>query len=66
MISEYYLYEDEIDTESLVDGIYAGYTASLGDPYTAYYGEEETEELMESLSGEFGGIGLHIETRGRG
>lgn len=66
VISEYYLYEDEIDTESLVDGIYAGYTASLGDHYTAYYGEEETEELMESLSGEFGGIGATISKRADG
>ena len=66
VISEYYLYEDEIDTESLVDGIYAGYTASLGDPYTAYYGEEETEELMESLSGEFGGIGATISKHADG
>ena len=36
VISKYYLYEDEINTEDLVEGIYAGYEASLGDPYTAY------------------------------
>ena len=60
VISQYYLYEDEIDTEALVEGIYAGYTASLGDPYTTYYDEEATREFMKSISGEFGGIGATV------
>lgn len=60
VIEQYYLYEDEIDTEDLVEGIYSGYTASLGDPYTTYYDEEATREFMESVSGEFGGIGAGI------
>ena len=59
VISKYYLYEDEIDTEDLVEGIYAGYTASLGDPYTAYY----DEEFMKSISGEFGGIGATVSKK---
>ena len=60
VISQYYLYEDEIDAEALVEGIYAGYTASLGDPYTTYYDEEATREFMKSINGEFGGIGATI------
>ena len=63
VISKYYLYEDEIDTEDLVEGIYAGYTASLGDPYTAYYDEESTREFMKSISGEFGGIGATVSKK---
>ena len=63
VISKYYLYEDEIDTEELVEGIYAGYTASLGDPYTAYYDEEATREFMKSISGEFGGIGATVSKK---
>ena len=63
VISKYYLYEDEIDTEDLVEGIYAGYTASLGDPYTAYYDEEATREFMKSISGEFGGIGATVSKK---
>ena len=63
VISKYYLYEDEIDTENLVEGIYAGYTASLGDPYTAYYDEESTREFMKSISGEFGGIGATVSKK---
>lgn len=63
VISKYYLYEDEIDTEDLVEGIYAGYAASLGDPYTAYYDEETTREFMKSISGEFGGIGATVSKK---
>ena len=57
LIDRYYLYEDEIDEDDLIDGIYSGYASALGDPYTVYYGEEETEALFESTSGEFSGIG---------
>lgn len=57
LIEEYYLYEDDIDEDALVDGIYSGYADALGDPYTVYYDEEETEALYESTSGEFSGIG---------
>lgn len=63
VIEKYYLYEDEIDAEDLVEGIYAGYTASLGDPYTTYYDEETTREFMKSVSGEFGGIGATVSKK---
>ena len=63
VISQYYLYEDEIDAEALVEGIYAGYTASLGDPYTTYYDEEATREFMKSINGEFGGIGATVSKK---
>ncbi len=57
LIEEYYLYEDEIDSDELVSGIYSGYASALGDPYTEYYDEEETASLMETTTGEFSGIG---------
>lgn len=57
LIENYYLYEDEIDTDALTEGIYAGYAAALGDPYTEYYDEEATQTLLETTSGEFSGIG---------
>lgn len=58
LIEEYYLYEDDIDGDALVEGLYSGYTEALGDPYTEYYDEEETKALFESTSGEFTGIGV--------
>lgn len=58
LIDNYYLYEDEIDGDKLVEGIYSGYAQALGDPYTEYYDEEESRALLESTSGEFTGIGV--------
>ena len=43
IIDNYYLYEDEIDEDALIEGIYSGYTSALGDPYTEYYDEERRE-----------------------
>ena len=60
IIDNYYLYEDEIDEDALIEGIYSGYTSALGDPYTEYYDEEETKALLESTSGEFSGIGATL------
>ena len=57
LIERYYLYEDEIDEDALIDGIYSGYASALGDPYTEYYDKEETQAVLETSSGEFSGIG---------
>lgn len=60
LIDKYYLYEDEIDTDKLAEGIYSGYTSALGDKYTVYYDEDETKVLMESTSGTFSGVGATL------
>lgn len=60
LIDKYYLYTDEVDAQALEDGIYTGYVNGLGDPYTVYYNEKETKELMESTSGEYSGIGATL------
>ncbi len=57
MVDKYYLYQDEIDKDMQAEGIYTGYMAGLMDPYTTYYTEEQTKELMQGISGEFTGIG---------
>lgn len=57
VIDAYYLREDEIDEEALTEGLYAGYVNALGDPYSTYYTEEEAKELMQSISGEYSGVG---------
>ena len=31
LIDKYYLYQDEVDQDALVEGIYSGYAAALGD-----------------------------------
>lgn len=57
MVDQYYLYHDEIDKDTQAEGIYTGYMAGLMDPYTTYYTKEQTDELMQGISGEFTGIG---------
>lgn len=60
VIEKYYLYSDEIDTEVMQSQILKGYVNGLGDPYSVYYNQQETRELMESVTGEFGGIGVVV------
>ena len=60
LIDKYYLYQDEVDQDALVEGIYSGYAAALGDPYTVYYNKDETKALMESTSGTFSGVGATL------
>lgn len=60
LIEQTYLYSDDVDAEELQKWIIKGYVQGLGDPYSVYYDEAETQSLMESTTGEFGGIGVVI------
>ncbi len=51
-----YYYQDVEDTD-LVDGIYKGLVESLGDDYSAYYTQDEYQDLMTSVTGNYSGIG---------
>lgn len=54
-IRGYYL--EEVDEDALEDYLYYGLVAGLGDPYAAYYNEEETKSMLDSSSGSYCGIG---------
>ena len=55
-------YKDDITYDQLVQGAFEGVINSLGDPYSVYYGASgEGESFVESVSGEFSGIGLSVE-----
>lgn len=60
LINADFLYTDEISEEILNESAIKGYVEGLGDPYSVYYDAEETKSLMESTSGEFGGIGVGL------
>lgn len=60
MNEENYLYSDDVDYDELQESTIKGYVEGLGDPYSVYYDEEETQSLLESTSGEFSGIGIVI------
>ena len=53
-------YMEEVDEEALVEGIYKGYVAGLGDPYSNYFTRQEYKDLMESSSGVYFGIGASV------
>lgn len=55
-----FLFEEDINEELMRENVIKGYVDGLGDPYSVYYNEEETLELMETTSGEFTGIGVVI------
>lgn len=60
LIEQSYLYSDDMDPDELQEWLLKGYVQGLGDPYSVYYDEAETQSLMESTTGEFGGIGVVI------
>lgn len=55
-------YVDEVDKEDMVEMMYAGLVAGVGDPYTAYMSKEELESFMEDTEGSFQGIGVEVTT----
>lgn len=62
-VLEKYVYSSflfDIDEEQQADGVYKGYIAALGDPYSEYYTEEEFEKMNESISGTYYGIGVMV------
>ncbi|MCD7750797.1 MAG: S41 family peptidase [Lachnospiraceae bacterium] len=60
LIKNYY-YLDEVDNQTLEDGVFTGLLDSLGDVYSTYYTVEETESLAESTEGAYYGIGAYVQ-----
>lgn len=55
-------YKDNITFDQMVNGAFEGVVNSLGDPYSVYYGASgEGENFIETVSGEFSGVGLSLE-----
>ncbi|MDF2907680.1 MAG: hypothetical protein K0R34_3001 [Herbinix sp.] len=53
-------YLEDVGSVDFADGVYKGFVASLGDPYSTYYTEDEYKALMESSSGVYYGIGASV------
>ena len=60
VIDQYYYNEDDIDPENMVEWMYDGMIASLGDPYSVYYTEKEWADMMEATKGIYYGIGAYV------
>lgn len=59
-------YVYEVDDETLVTGAIRGMMASLEDPYTFYYTEEEMEAHRRETGGAYVGVGLLVQTNAAG
>lgn len=53
-------YLGDFEQERMIEGLYKGMIASLGDPYSCYYTKEEYEQLLEDSSGVYCGIGATV------
>jgi carboxyl-terminal processing protease len=53
-------YVDEVDPQVLFEGTMEGMFKSLGDPHSSFLPEREMEDLSDTTSGRFGGVGLYI------
>lgn len=60
LVDQYYLFEDEIETEKEESGIYQGFLYGLNDPYAVYYTKEELQSFMDETAGSYCGIGAMV------
>ncbi len=59
LIDQYYMYDISVD--DMRTGAYKGLLEGLGDPYTCFYTKEEFDDLMESTTGTYYGIGAVVQ-----
>ena len=57
-IEKYYL--EDVEEQTLEDGVYKGMVEALGDPYSTYYSPEELGQIQEKTEGIYYGIGAYI------
>ena len=60
MIDRYYIGDENVTEDDMVEGIYKGYVDALGEPYTTYYSKKEYDALKQSASGKYSGIGVVV------
>lgn len=60
VVDNYYLYDNDVDMDSMIEGIYAGFISGLDEKYTTYYSAEEYASVQESSSGVYSGIGVLV------
>jgi carboxyl-terminal processing protease len=53
---------EPVDHSTLIEGAIRGMVDAVGDPYTTYLDPEQYRESVQSISGEFEGIGAEIGT----
>lgn len=59
LLNSYYV--GDIEEGQLEEGIYKGFVAAVGDPYTNYFTKEEFAQFREKTSGTYAGIGIMMQ-----
>ena len=59
-------YVDEVEPKTLFEGALKGLFESLDDPHSTYLTESDMQDLTDTTSGKFGGVGLYISKSERG
>ena len=59
-------YMGELKEDNMIEGALKGYVDGLGDEYTEYLTEDELEELMISVNGNYVGIGVYMTKNNEG
>jgi len=57
-IQNYYV--DDVDLKKLYEGAMKGMFESLGDPYSVFLTASDMDDLADTTTGKFGGVGLYI------
>lgn len=58
LIDGYYIYD--YNKEKMMDSALSAYAAEVGDPYTQYINKEDFKEMMQSVEGDYVGIGIEV------
>ncbi|GHU08562.1 peptidase S41 [Alphaproteobacteria bacterium] len=56
-------YDGEIDADAIIEGAKKGMVEGLGDDYTQYFNQTESQEFYADLEGSFEGIGAELDNR---
>ena len=52
---------ERVDEQEVKENIYRAFLDALGDPYTCYFTDDEYDQIMESSSGIYSGIGVMVQ-----
>lgn len=63
LIMQEYVDASIIEKEDLIFGAIRGMLNELDDPYTVFFNKKETKIFLESVSGQFQGVGIEISLR---
>jgi carboxyl-terminal processing protease len=63
IIFEQYVAPEQLDDDKLTEGAIRGMLEALDDPHTAYLDAETYQRLVESMEGEYEGIGAQVAIR---